>query len=141
MRIAPSVTASAGEENFFLFGLTAEQLEGSRGWYNPRWHHQNEPETRAALDLIASNHFSGNEPGIFTPILDELLQHGDHYRHLADLASYAQAHQRLGELYADQVAWPRKVILNIATSGKFLSDCTIAEYAKEIWNAKPCPVT
>jgi starch phosphorylase len=77
MRIASSVTASAGEENFFLFGLTAEQVEESRGWYNPRWHYGNEPETRAALDLIASNHFSRNELGIFTPILDALLQHGD----------------------------------------------------------------
>ena len=139
MRIIPSVTASAGEENFSLFGLTAEQVEGSRGWYHPRWHHENEPETRAALDL-ASNHFSRNEPGIFAPILDELLPRGDHYRHLADLASYAQAHQRLGELYADQVAWPLKVILNLAASGRFSSDHTIAEHAKEIWNAKPCPV-
>jgi hypothetical protein len=67
MRIAPSVTASAGEENFFLFGLTAEQVEGSRGWYNPRWHYENEPETRAALDLIASNHFSRNDPASSRP--------------------------------------------------------------------------
>jgi starch phosphorylase len=128
---------AAGEENFFLFGLTAEQVEGSRGWYDPRWHYENEPETRAAFDLIANNHFSRNEPGIFTPILDALLQHGDHYRHLADLASYAQVHQRLGKLYADQLAWTRKVILNIAASGRFSSDRTIAEYAKEIWNAEP----
>jgi starch phosphorylase len=132
---------AAGEENFFLFGLNAEQVEGSRGWYDPRWHYQNEPETRAALDLIASNHFSQNEPGIFTPILDALLQHGDHYRHLADLASYAQAHQRLGELYADQPAWTRKVILNIAASGRFSSDRTIAQYATEIWKVQPCPVS
>ena len=128
---------AAGEENFFLFGLTAEQVEGSRGWYNPRWHCENEPETRAALDLIAGNHFSRNEPGIFTPILEALLQHGDHYRHLADLASYAETHQRLGELYADQPAWTRKVILNIAASGRFSSDRTIAEYAREIWNVEP----
>jgi starch phosphorylase len=127
---------AAGEENFFLFGLTAEQVEGSRGWYNPRWHYENEPETRAALDLIARNHFSRNEPGIFTPILDALLQHGDHYRHLADLASYARANQRLGELYADQPAWTHKVILNIAASGRFSSDRTIAWYAKEIWNVE-----
>ena len=140
MRIAPSVTASAGEENFFLFGLTAEQVGGSCGWYDPRWHYENEPETRAALDL-ASNHFSRNEPGVFAPILDALLQHGDHYRHLADLASYAQAHQRLGKLYADQVAWTRKVLLNLAASGRFSSDRTNDEHAKEIWNAKPCPVT
>jgi starch phosphorylase len=128
---------AAGEENFFLFGLTAEQVEGSRGWYNPRWHYKNEPETRSALDLIARNHFSRNEPGIFMPILDALLNCGDHYRHLADLASYALAHQRLGELYADQAAWTRKVILNLAASGRFSSDRTIAEYAKEIWNAEP----
>jgi starch phosphorylase len=130
---------AAGEENFFLFGLTAEQVEGSRGWYNPWWHSVNETETAMTLDLIASNHFSRNEHGIFTPILDALLQHGDHYRHLADLSSYAQAHQRLGELYADQPAWTRKVILNIAASGRFSSDRTIAEYATEIWKAQPCP--
>jgi len=125
---------AAGEENFFLFGLTAEQVEGSRGWYNPRWHYENEPETRAALDLIASNHFSRNEPGVFTPILEALLQHGDHYRHLADLATYAEAHKRLVELYANPEAWMRKTILNIAASGRFSSDCTIAAYAKDIWN-------
>ena len=57
----------AGEENFFLFGLTAEQVADSRGWYNPHWHYDNEPETRAALDLIFSDHFSRNEPGVFAP--------------------------------------------------------------------------
>ena len=131
---------AAGEENFFLFGLTAEQVEGSRGWYNPRWHYDHEPEMRAALDLIAGNHFSRNEPGVFTPILDTLLNYGDHYRHLADLASYAQAHQRLGELYADPEAWTRKAILNIAASGRFSSDRTIAQYAKEIWDTEPCSI-
>ena len=75
----------AGEENFFLFGLTAEQVADSRGWYNPHWHYENEPETRAALDLIFSDHFSRNEPGIFAPLRDTLLTHGDHYMHLADL--------------------------------------------------------
>jgi starch phosphorylase len=129
---------AASEDNIFLFGLTAEQVEGTLGWYNPRWHYDNEPETRAALDLIASNHFSRNEPGIFAPILDALLNHGDHYRHLADLTSYAQAHQRLGELHADPEAWTRQAILNIATSGRFSSDRTIAEYAREIWNVTPC---
>jgi starch phosphorylase len=128
---------AAGEENFFLFGLNAEQVEAGRGWYNPRWHYENEPETRAALDLIASNQFSRNEPGIFTPILDALLRHGDHYRHLADLAGYAQTQQRLGELYVGQPAWTRKVIFNLAASGRFSSDRTIAEYAKEIWHAEP----
>ena len=63
----------AGEENFFLFGLTAEQVADSRGWYNPHWHYDNEPETRAALDLIFSDHFSRNEPGVFEPLRDALL--------------------------------------------------------------------
>ena len=63
---------AAGEENFFLFGLTAEQVAGSRGWYNPHWHVEHEPETRRALDLIRSGAFDRGEPGVFTPILDAL---------------------------------------------------------------------
>jgi starch phosphorylase len=131
----------AGEENFFLFGLTAEQVAGSRGWYNPRWHYENEPETRAALDLISSGHFSRNEPGIFTLLYDTLLTHGDFYMHLADLKSYLQAHEQTELLYADQGAWAQKAILNMAGSGNFSSDRTIAEYAEDIWNLKPCPVS
>jgi starch phosphorylase len=131
----------AGEDNFFLFGLTAAQVAGSRGWYSPRWHYENEPETRAAIDLIASNHFSRNEPGIFEPLLDMLLKQGDFYMHLADLTPYVQAHERLEALYAGPYAWARKAILNVAGSGKFSSDRTIAEYASEIWNARPCPVS
>src|SRR5713101_204716 len=89
----------AGEENFFMFGLTVEQVEASRAWYSPNWHYEHEPETRAALDLIFSDHFSRNEPGIFAPLRDMLLTHGDHYMHLADLTSYTQAQDRLGNLY------------------------------------------
>jgi starch phosphorylase len=129
----------AGEENFFLFGLTAEQVLGSRGWYNPHWHYENEPETRAALDLVFSDHFSRLEPGVFSPLRDALLTH-DHYMHLADLASYLEADRRLLDLYADPDGWARMAIRNVAASGKFSSDRTIAEYAAEIWDAKPCPV-
>jgi starch phosphorylase len=130
----------AGEENLFLFGLTVEQVENSRAWYSPYWHYENEPETRAALDLIFSDDFSRNEPGIFAPLRDTLLTNGDHYMHLADLTSYCQAHERLGALYADPAGWARKAILNVASSGKFSSDRTIAEYAAEIWKVEPCPV-
>jgi glycogen phosphorylase len=130
----------AGEENFFLFGLTAEQVAGSRGWYNPLWHYEHEPETRAALDLIFSDYFSRYEPGIFAPLRDMLLTHGDYYMHLADLKSYLEADDRLCALYADANEWARKAILNVAGSGKFSSDRTIAEYAAEIWNVRPCPV-
>ena len=130
----------AGEENFFLFGLTAEQVAGSRAWYNPYWHYEHEPETRAALNLIFSDHFSRNEPGVFAPLYDTLLTHGDHYMHLADLKSYLEADQRLCELYADPDEWARKAILNIAGSGKFSSDRAIAEYATGIWEVKSCPI-
>ena len=129
-----------GEQNMFLFGLTADQVEASRGWYNPYWHYDHEPETRAALDLIFSNHFSRYEPGAFEPIREVLLTHGDYYMHLADLSSYLKASDRIGELYGDQEQWARKAILNIAWSGKFSSDRTIREYASHIWNVEPCPI-
>jgi len=131
----------AGEENFFLFGLTAEQVAGSRGWYKPQWHYDNDPEARGALDLIFSDYFSRDEPGVFAPLRDALLTHGDYYMHLADLKSYLQADQQLCDLYANPAGWSSKAILNVASSGKFSSDRTIAEYAADIWNAKACPVS
>jgi len=130
----------AGEENFFLFGLTADQVAGSRDWYSPQWHYDNETETRAALDMITSDRFSRNERGVFAPVMHAVLTGGDHYMHLADLASYLDADRRLCDLYVNQDEWTRKAILNVAGSGKFSSDRTIAEYASEIWKVKACPV-
>ncbi len=130
----------AGEENFFLFGLTADQVTGSRGWYNPQWHYEHEPETREALNLIFSDYLSRNEPNVFAPLRDVLLTNGDHYMHLADLKSYLEADEQLRALYADPDEWARKAILNVAGSGKFSSDRTVAEYAADIWNVQPCPV-
>jgi starch phosphorylase len=130
----------AGEENMFLFGLTVDQVQSSQAWYNPHWHYDHEPETRAALDLIFSDYFSRNEPGTFAPLRDTLLTHGDHYMHLADLTSYIQAQDRLGELYAHPGEWACKAILNVASSGKFSSDRTIHEYATQIWKVEPCPI-
>jgi starch phosphorylase len=130
----------AGEENFFLFGLTADQVAGSRAWYSPFWHYDHEAETRAALDLIFSDHFSRHEPGAFAPLRDALLTGGDHYMHLADLTSYLEADRRLAELYTDPQGWARTAILNVAGSGTFSSDRTIAEYAADIWHVAPCPV-
>jgi starch phosphorylase len=93
----------AGEENFVLFGLTADQVAGSRGWYNPHWHYYHEPETRAALDLIFSNHFSPNEPGVFDPLREPLLTGGDYYMHLTDLKSYVQVARLSAALEPDYV--------------------------------------
>jgi starch phosphorylase len=130
----------AGEENFFLFGLTADEVANNRGWYSPWWHYENEPETKAALDMIFSDYFSRYEPGVFEPLRQTLLTGGDYYMHLADLKAYLEADQSLCSLYADRDAWARKAILNVAGSGIFSSDRTIADYASEIWNLKPCPV-
>jgi starch phosphorylase len=130
----------AGEENFFLFGLTASQVAASLAWYDPRWHYDREPETRAALDLIASGHFSRHEPGLFGPLHDGLLQRSEPYMHLADLASYLEADGRLAALWATPTEWTRRAILNVAGSGRFSSDRAIAEYASEIWKVTSCPV-
>ncbi len=134
------MAAEAGEENFFLFGLTAEQVANSSGWYQPHWHYDHDAETRAALDLIASGHFSGNDRALFQPIYNTLMQ-SDHYMHLADLNSYLDADRRLLELHRNPREWARMALLNVASSGKFSSDRTIGEYARGIWGAVPCPVS
>jgi starch phosphorylase len=130
----------AGEQNLFLFGLTAREVADSRASYNPYVHYENEPETRRVVDLILSDYFSRNEPGVFAPLGDLLLAQGDYYRHLTDLPAYVEVDQQLCALYADQTGWARKAILNVASSGKFSSDRTIAEYASDIWKVTPCPV-
>ena len=130
----------AGEENFFLFGMTAEEVAAARGKYNPFWHYENEPNTREALDLIFGDHFSPGEPGIFAPVRDVLLTRGDYYFHLADLKAYSEAQVKVGALYRDPEAWTRKAILNVAHSGKFSSDRSIREYAADIWGVKPISV-
>jgi starch phosphorylase len=130
----------AGEENFFLFGLTAQQVANSRGWYTPAWHYQKEQETRAALDLLFSTEFAGGQPGIFEPLRMALLTSGDYYMHLADLQTYLRADEELLDLYRQPLAWARKALLNIAASGRFSSDRAIADYAADIWHVQPCPV-
>jgi starch phosphorylase len=133
------IAEEVGEQNLFLFGLSAEQVAGGRGWYSPQWHYEHEPETRAALDLVFSEYFNRHEPGIFDPIRAALMN-GDHYMHLADLKSYSEAHERVGRLYADPSSWANRAILNVAGSGKFSSDRTIAEYARDIWQVTACPI-
>jgi glycogen phosphorylase len=81
-----------------------------------------------------------DERGVFAPLRDVLLTHGDYYMHLADLTSYCQAQEGVGSLYTEPQAWALRAILNIASSGKFSSDRTIGEYASEIWKVEPCPV-
>jgi starch phosphorylase len=134
------IAEEAGEENAFMFGLTTDQVLNGRGWYKPAWHYQNEPETRAALDLIFDGHFNPKEPAVFDTIRQTLLTGGDYYMHLADLTGYVETQRKASACYRDPKAWAQKAILNVARSGKFSSDRTISEYAKEIWGAKACPV-
>ena len=115
----------------FLFGLTAEQVANSRGWYDPHWHYEHEDETRQALDLVFSGHFNRRESGIYNPIRDALLTQGDYYMHLADLASYTATQSHVSDLYGDRRGWGRKAIRNVAQSGKFSSDRTIAECTRD----------
>jgi starch phosphorylase len=90
--------------------------------------------------VARDNAFSHAEHGVFAPICDVLLTHGDHYLHLADLSAYAHTQEKVGELYRRPEEWARKAILNVGHSGKFSSDRTIAEYAADIWQVKPCSV-
>jgi len=132
------IAEEAGQENVFMFGLTADQVLGGRGWYSPQWHYENEPETRAALDLIFDNHFCPDEPGAFETIRETLLGKGDYYLHLADLGGYVQTQQGVMALYQDRDAWAKKAVHNVMRSGKFSSDRTIFEYCRDVWKAGPC---
>ena len=134
------IAEEAGEENAFMFGLTSDQVLSNRPAYRPDWHYDNEPETRAALDLIFGNYFSPNEPGIFEPIREMLMTKGDYYMHLADLSDYVATQSRVADVFRSPKAWAEKAIHNVARSGKFSSDRTIEQYASEIWNVKPLPV-
>ena len=134
------IVQEAGRENEFIFGLSAEEVEELRPVYNPESYYRKDKEIKEALDLIFNDYFSFSESGIFEPIRKMLMEEGDRYMHLADLRSYDDAHQDAATAYENRDEWNRKAIINIASSGKFSSDRTIGEYAKEIWKLKPCPV-
>ena len=129
-----------GDENIFIFGLTAEQVAERRGYYNPREIYQNDEEIRRAIDLIRTDFFILNEPGIFRPLVSALLDEGDYYMHLADLPGFIESQSSVDRLYRDQESWTEKAIINIARTGRFSSDRTIAEYAKDIWKVDPVDV-
>ncbi len=130
-----------GEDNIFIFGMTAEQVEARRPGYNPREIYEHDDEIRRAIDLIRNDFFSLTEPGIFRPIVTTLLEEGDFYMNLADLRGYIDAQSRVDQLYRDDDAWTRKAIINVARTGRFSSDRTISEYAKDIWGVSPVEVT
>lgn len=132
------IMEEVGRENIFIFGLTAQQVaEQKLKGYNPREYYQNNRELKQVIDMIASGFFSPAAPELFTPIADSLLNLGDHYMLLADYASYVACQEEVSLLYQDQREWTRRAILNSAGMGKFSSDRTIGEYAREIWGITP----
>jgi glycogen phosphorylase len=129
-----------GAENFFLFGLTADEVrELKAGGYVPRRYYDSDPELREALDQVAAGRFSRGDRTLFQPLVDSLLSQ-DPYLVLADYRAYVDAQEQVGRAYQDQAAWTRMSILNVARMGKFSSDRSIEEYCERIWNVVPVEV-
>jgi starch phosphorylase len=129
-----------GAENFFLFGLTAEQVaERKASGYNPYEVYQADPVLKAAIDAVSAGQFSNGDSDLFKPITDALLYH-DAYLVLADFADYIACQQQVNDAYRDAARWMRMSILNVARMGKFSSDRSIREYCRDIWQATPMPI-
>jgi starch phosphorylase len=127
-----------GEENFYLFGLTADEvIQLKKQGYDPRRIYEENASLREVLDLIASGFFEPEDKTLFKPLVDSLLRGGDPYMLLADYQSYVDCQRRVSEDYTKTEEWHRKAVLNIAHMGRFSSDRTIREYAREIWHADP----
>ena len=126
---------AVGAENIFIFGLTVDQIQALRtnGSYRPRELYDRDSPLTRIVDAFESNLFSPTEPGLFHWIVESLLDRGDPYFHLADLPAYIEAHHRVDDVFRQPAAWASKAILNVARIGRFSSDRTVAEYARDIW--------
>jgi starch phosphorylase len=135
------IMEEVGRDNIFIFGLNAEEAADLRyRGYSPRVYYQTSPELKRTLDAIAGDTFSPGSPGLFRPIVESLLDHGDHYLHCADFDAYLACQGEVEHCFADRQRWNRISILNTAGMGRFSSDRTIAEYACDIWGIKPVDV-
>ncbi|MEI7892033.1 MAG: glycogen/starch/alpha-glucan phosphorylase [Myxococcales bacterium] len=134
------IREAVGADHFFLFGLTTQDVaDTTRFGYRARWYYETNAELREVIDLVASGFFSPEEPGLFRPIVDNLLG-TDRFRVMADYAEYAECQARIERAYADPKGWNHSSVVNIATVGRFSSDRTIREYAEQIWDAKSVSV-
>jgi starch phosphorylase len=131
------IREAVGEENFFLFGLTAEEVEARRGDYRPDEIIAADPDLGRVMALLEKSHFNLFEPGIFQPISAALRSSSDPWMTAADFRSYLDAQRRVDAAWSDQAQWARMSIRNTAASGRFSSDRTIAEYRDDIWYRKP----
>ncbi len=134
------IMEAVGQENIFIFGLTADEVAELAPRYNPRSYYEADPLLKQAVDMIRQGYFSRQDSRLFHPITDILLDH-DPYLVLADFQSYHKAHMALDELYRDRKSWVEKSILNVARIGRFSSDRTIHEYNRDIWHAEPLTIT
>jgi starch phosphorylase len=130
------ILEEVGEENIFIFGLQAHDIQTMRaqGSYRPREHYERNPTLKRVMDALASDLFCREDPDLFRWIYHALVEEGDEYFHLADLPSYIEAQERAGTEFNNANVWARKAILNVARIGKFSSDRTIREYARDIWS-------
>jgi len=134
------IREEVGAENFFLFGLNAEEVQTLKAkGYNPMDIYHSNPELKAVIDLISEGYFSGGDCELFRPLVSSLL-HGDPYMLLADFQSFVECQSQVSQAYMDTEHWTRMSILNVARSGKFSSDRTIKEYCQDIWNVKPVKI-
>ncbi len=135
------IREEVGAENFFLFGLTVEQVQALRKrGYDPWEVYRTDRRVKAVLDAISSGVFSPGEPALFRPLVDQLLNGGDPFLVLADFAAYLEVQEEVERAWREPERWTRMAVLNVARSGKFSSDRTIREYAQEIWKVKPVRV-
>ncbi|MGE3536816.1 MAG: glycogen/starch/alpha-glucan phosphorylase [Candidatus Tectimicrobiota bacterium] len=127
-----------GKDNIFIFGLKAAEIHELRaqGGYDPQAYYHRYPQLQRVLEALESSRFCPHEPGLFTWIVQSMLQGGDHYFHLPDLLSYLEIQQVVGEEFQRPALWARKAILNVARIGKFSSDRTVLEYARDIWQVQ-----
>jgi starch phosphorylase len=135
------IAEEAGEDNIYIFGLRAEEIEQMQrnGLYHSREFYERDPRIKRVLDCFLNNRFSPNEPGLFRWIFDELINHGDRFFHIADLPQYIEINEKIDADFQDAAKWRRMSILNTARSHKFSSDRTIKEYSADIWNLKRYP--
>jgi starch phosphorylase len=133
------IREECGDENFFLFGLTAQQVEEHRSSYNPRAIIDSDLDIQRVIHLLESGHFNQFEQGIFDPILNSLTSPHDPWLTIADFRAFIDAQQRAAQAYRDPELWTRMSIINTATSGKFSTDRTMLEYNAEIWKLKQLP--
>jgi len=133
------ILEEVGDENIYIFGLTVEEIQEMRngGAYNPWDYYNQNPSIKRVMESIGSDIFCPNETGLFKPIYDNILHQGDYYFHLADFQSYLETQEIASRDYNDPSVWAKKAILNVARMGKFSSDRTISEYAREIWDLRP----